>query len=92
MSYIMKKYPFGATIVMLFITLYVISLEWPSHTRRGGMSGAQLVPLYLRMEFGGCNVHLNLCLGLEGNFLLTLFLWFLMGELQVCLLMVEGLN
>jgi len=54
MSYIMKKYPLSVTIVMLFITLYVISLEWPSHTRRG-MSGAQLVPLYLRMEFSGCN-------------------------------------
>ena len=39
------------------------------------------------------NVHMNLCLGLEGNFLLTLLLWFdLMGELQVCLLMVDGLN
>ena len=44
----------------------------------------------------GCfmeNVHMNICLGLEGNFLLTLLLWFdLMGELQVCLLMVYGLN
>ena len=89
----MKKYPFSTTIVMLFITLYVISIEWPSHTRRGGLSGAQLVPLYLRMEFSGCNLHMNLCLGLEGNFLLTLLLWFdLMGELQVCLLMVDGLN
>ena len=89
----MKKYPFSTTIVMLFITLYVISIEWPSHTRRGGLFGAQLVPLYLRMEFSGCNVHMNLCLGLEGNFLLTLLLWFdLMGELQVCLLMIDGLN
>ena len=89
----MKKYPFSTTIVMFFITLYVISIEWPSHTRRGGLSGVQLVPLYLRMEFSGCNVHMNLCIGLEGKFILTLLLWFdLMGELQVCLLMVDGLN
>jgi hypothetical protein len=89
----MKKYPFSIAIVMLFITLYVISIEWTSHTRRGGLYGAQLVPLYLRMELSGCNVHMNLCLGLEGNFLLTLLLWFdLMGDSQVCLLMVDGLN